>query len=348
MFRLSYQGKTRLKKWMIALGILALVAALVWFCWIIWLQRYIIFSRDGVHFDFDRSTLDLEYKLPNDSDQRQELPLDIFINDGENATLPIEEKALRMISGVYVDTPMLLDGIDKVEEDLSALTPEAAVLLDVKSIYGNYYYTTGIPGASQSESIDRQEMDALIATLNQKGHYLVARLPAFRDSAFALNNQKCGLPLSSGVLWTDEDKCYWLNPTDETVLSNLIQICRELQDKGFDEVVFDDFYFPESGKIDYRSETPKDEAIKLAAQRLVTACSGEDFLVSFVGGADFPLPKGQTARLYVENVSPEGLEGLITQMPGEDTLLQTVFLAETRDTRFDDYCVLRALHRTAE
>ncbi len=347
MFRLSYQGKTRLKKFSIVLGILALVAVLVWFCWVIWLQRYIVFSRDGVRFDFERSTLALENKAPNDHAQQQELTLDIYINDGEDATLPTDEKALRMISGVYVDTQMLLGGIDTVMEELSALEPGAAILLDVKSIYGNYYYTSTIHGASQSNSIDQNQMDSLISTLNQKGHYLVARLPAFRDTAFALDNQKCGLPLSSGALWTDEDHCYWLDPTNDTVLSNLIQICRELQDKGFDEVVFYDFYFPESGKIVYRSETPKEEAIKLAADRLVKACANEYFLVSFVGGTNFPLPAGQT-RLYVEKASPEGLEGLIAQMPGEDTLLQTVFLAETRDTRFDGYCVLRALQRTAE
>lgn len=347
MFRLSYQGKNRLKKFAIILSILVLVVVLVWFCWIIWLQRYIVFSRDGVRFDFDRSTLALESKTPNDHSHRQELPLDIYVNVGEDATLPVDEKALRMISGVYVDTQMLLGSIDTVMEDLAPLGSETAILLDVKSIYGNYYYTSSIHGANQSDSIDPNEMDTLISTLDQKGHYLVARLPAFRDTAFALDNQKCGLPLSSGALWTDEDKCYWLNPTNDTVLSNLIQICRELQDMGFDEVVFYDFYFPESGKIVYQSDIPKDEAIKLAAERLVTACANEYFLVSFVGGIDFPLPRGQT-RLYVENAAPEELEGLRAQMPGEDTLLQTVFLTETRDTRFDGYCVLRALQRTPE
>lgn len=347
MFRLSYQGKNRLKRLALVLGILALVAVLVWFCWVIWLQRYIVFSRDGVRFDFDRSTLALENKTPHDDAQRQDVPLDIYVYDGENATLPMDEEAMRMISGVYVDTRMLLDGIDQVEEDLAALEPDTAILLDVKSIYGNYYYSTSIYGAQQSTSIDQYEMDALIAALSQKGHYLIARLPAFRDTAFALDNQRCGLPLSSGVLWTDDDHCYWLNPTNETVLNNLTEICKELQSKGFDEVVFYDFYFPESGKIVYQSDIPKDEAIKLAAERLVSTCTNEYFLVSFVGGADFPLPVGQT-RLYIESASPEGLESFIAQMPGEDTLLQTVFLAETRDTRFDGYCVLRALQRTME
>ena len=342
MLRLSYQGKNRLKKILLVLGILTLVAALVWLCWMVWLQRYIVFSRDGVKLDFDRSTLEFEHMTATEPVERETMPLDIYINDGEDATLPVDETALRMISGVYVDTRMLLDGIDEVTEELSALEADTAIMLDVKSIYGNYYYTSSIYGATQSDSIDAAKMDSLIATLSKKGHHLIARLPAFRDNVFALNNQSCGLPLASGALWVDEDKCYWLNPANDTVLSNLIQICRELQDLGFDEVVFSDFYFPDSGKIVYKSETPKDEAIKLAADRLVSACANTYFLISFVGGTDFPLPDGQT-RLYVENALPETLDTLIAQMPGEDPILQTVFLAETRDTRYDSYCVLRVL-----
>ncbi len=342
MFRLSYHGKLRLKRLGIALGILLLIAAIVLVCWFVWVQRYIVYTREGVVFDFDRSTLDLEYKDHNAQPQRPQIPLDIFINDGSEDQKDPNQEDNGILSGVYVDTALLLKGIDKVREALGTVTADMAVMLDVKSKFGNFYYTTAINGASQSDSISAPEMDAFIQELRKTDCYLIARLPAFRDSAFALLNQPCGLPLASGVLWTDEDKCYWLNPTKDAVLSNLVQICRELRELGFDEVVFCDFSIPDSGRIVFNADVPKDEALKNAAEYLVAACAGDYFGVSFVGTTDFPLPVGNT-RLYLEGITPEQLEAAYAKAPGLEPLQQTVFMADTRDTRYDAYSHLRLL-----
>lgn len=341
MLRLSYQGKNRLKKLGIVLGILVLVSALLLVCWLIWLQRFIVFTDDGVVFDFDRSTLELENKSASDA-PRETLALNIRIGEDEDGDT-ITSRALEQISGVYVDTDMLLDGIPAVQEALESLESGTAVMLDVKSKFGNFYYTSTIQGASQSESIDSAEMDALIRSLVNKGCYLIARLPAFRDTAFAKENQHCGLALSSGVLWTDEDKCYWVDPSSDAVQNNLIQICRELRELGFSEVVFTDFKIPDSGSIVYSSDTPKDQVLKQVAQRLVSTCAGSYFAVSFQSSADFSLPSGYT-RLYLDGIAPEQLQAVISKAPGQDALAQTVFLTTTRDTRYDEYSVLRRLN----
>ena len=55
---------------------------------------------------------------------------------------------------------------------------------------------------------------------------MIARLPAFRDSAFAEAKPGSGLTVSSGALWTDEAQCHWLDPANQAVTANLIQICR--------------------------------------------------------------------------------------------------------------------------
>ena len=167
------------------------------------------------------------------------------------------------------------------------------MLLDVKSKFGNFYYTTSLSGATQSDTIDSGAMDRLIHTLKEQGCYLIARLPAFRDSAFAQSNPTAGLALSSGALWTDDEQCYWLDPASQTVMANLMQICRELQETGFDEVVFTDFRIPDSGSIVYSAAASKDEILRQAARQLAS-CAGQGFTVSFAGSPDFPLPAGQT------------------------------------------------------
>ena len=69
-------------------------------------------------------------------------------------------------------------------------------MLDVKSKFGNFYYTTGLSGASQSDTIERA-MDALLADLIRQDCYLIARLPAFRDSAFC--RSQSGLRSGAGL-----------------------------------------------------------------------------------------------------------------------------------------------------
>lgn len=341
MLRLSYQGKVRLKKWAVVLGILALVGLLVWFCWLIWVQRFVVYSRDGVAIAFDRSTTDLQFREPADDALRETVALDLFINDGSTPTQPVQE-GLTQLAGAYISTSMLLDGLDSFQKELSLLEPGAAVLVDVKSIYGNFYYTTSMEGASQSSSIDSAQMDNLIASLDRGGFYLIARLPAFRDTAFALAHQSSGLPLSSGALWTDEDKCYWLNPESSVVRTNLLAICRELQALGFDEVVFSDFDIPDSSRIVYPSDRPDSEILLETAQVLVDTFAGENFTVSFQAGNGFTLPTGQT-RLYLEGIAPESLATVYGTLTAPEPEIQVVFLADTRDTRYEAYGYLRSL-----
>ena len=124
---------------------------------------------------------------------------------------------------------------------------------DVKSKFGNFYYTTGLSGASQSDTIEAAAMDALLADLIRQDCYLIARLPA--SPGLGLCRSQSGLRSGAGpgALWTDEEQCYWLDPASQTVMANLIQICRELRELGFDEVVFTDF--PHSGQRVHRLQS---------------------------------------------------------------------------------------------
>lgn len=333
---LSYHTKMRLRKVLQALGILALTGLVIWICWLVWLQRYVVYTRDGVTFDFNRSTLDLDGKEAGLQAAVETAPAEILFQDA-----PQEAQDLEQLSGVYVDTEQLEAGLDQVSQKLSTLEPGTAVLLDVKSKSGNFYYTSRIQGASQADTIDCAAMDNLLQVLKQQGCYLVARLPAFQDSAFAEANPDSGLALSSGALWADEEQCYWLDPASQAVTANLIQICRELQERGFDEVVWTDFRIPDSGSIAYTAAASKDEILQQAARQLAS-CAGPSFAVSFTGSADFSLPTGQT-RLYLENIPPEQADATAKQCAVSDTSTQVVFLTTNRDIRFDAYSVLHPL-----
>lgn len=339
MRMLSYHSKMRLRKILTIVGIVALVLISIWVFWMVWLQRYIVFTRNGVVFDFDRSTLSLSQKAEGQVVPEETIPIDIQVLTQEEA----EDQAQKgeTLSGFYADTDMLSNHFDSVKETLTALPEGTAVMLDVKSIFGNFYYTTSINEAGQSSALDAKAMDQLIQALSDQDVYLIARLPAFRDSAFAEAHPGSSLSLSSGALWQDEENCYWLDPASETVLTNLIQICRELRQKGFDEVVFTDFKIPDSGNISYSAEATKDDTIRHAANELVSACATGDFVVSFSSSADFPLPAGKS-RLYLESVDPLQVEKIFESSIIQNKENRLVFVTATRDTRFDEYSVLRS------
>lgn len=336
---LSFRAKLRCKKLGRALLLVLAAALIFWLVWMIWLQRYLIFTREGVSFDFDRSTKLLENQELEPLPSEETISVHLIYDHDTDLE---QQQGMTAIFGWYADTNMLLDGVAPVAQALAQVGPDSAVMLDVKSKFGNYYYSTSLSGAGTSDSIDITAMDQLIQDLSKTGCYLIARLPALRDSAFAEANQESGLALSSGALWTDEEKCYWLNPDSDTVHSNLVQICRELQKLGFDEVVFTDFRIPDSGSIVFQADATKDEVLKQAAKRLVSACASTEFTVSFQGGLDFPMPQGQS-RLYLADVEAEQIAAAAEKAPVMDASTQLVFLTASRDTRYDAFSVLRTL-----
>lgn len=329
---IPYRTRRALGRFALALLAVLLAAILVWGCWIVWLSRYVIYTQDGVKIDFSLS----EQLAPGQLAQRPEPEETIFVNyDDAPGAVSTE---LKQMNGYYADAAALKD-IPAVKAQIQALPAGSAVMVDVKNIYGSFYYSSSVSDA-RSTSVDIQAMDSLIEMLNKSGMYTIARLPALRDYHYGLHHVPDGLPTAGGYLWLDKDGCYWLDPASSGTLSYLIQIVNELKDLGFDEVVFYDFYFPETNGIVYTKD--KAEALATAANTLVSSCATDSFGVSFVGKPGFALPQGRS-RLYVENAEPINAANIAQQTGLADPEIRLVFLTTLHDTRFDKYSVLRPL-----
>ena len=185
----------------------------------------------------------------------------------------------------------------------------------------------------------------MIQEMKKRGFYTIARVSAFRDYNFGLNNVPCGLPDARGdgyYLRADDGGCYWLDPTDPTVINWVCSIVNELKELGFNEVVLDNFRFPPNPDL-YIFNGDKNEAIQKAAAAVLESCAGNSFTISFVGsGADFPLPEGRT-RLYLSGVEAKEVGARASQVTFENPQARLVFFADTNDTRFDEYGVLRPI-----
>ena len=185
-------------------------------------------------------------------------------------------------------------------------------------------------------------MDSLIAELDHRGMYLIARLPAFRDYAFGLSDTDNGLFVPSGAyLWADDDYCYWLDPTRQGTITHLMDIVTELKKLGFDEVVFENFCFPDTQDIRFGGD--RTQAINAAAATLVTGLGDEDFTVSFVSTQEGFQSPGAYSRVYMVDVAAAEAKSKADQAGVTDPAVYVVFLTENHDTRFNDYGVLRPL-----
>lgn len=319
---------------------LLLVAVLVWMVWIIWLDRFVVYSRDGAQFRFDSSVEHLsgEPVTPPAGD----VEVSIFYDDGKGEVVVSTE--LAQMFGYYADIEALTTDIAAVRGKIQDLTAGTPVMLDVKDIYGYFLYSTDI--GPTAGGIDTTAMDSLIAYATSHDLYTIARVPAFSDYYFGLNQTHNGLFREDGyALWTDFRSgrlTYWLDPTKEGTLNYLSKIVSELKRMGFDEVVFTDFRYPDTQDLQFTGD--RSAAIAEAADTLATICTTETFCISFEAtSGSFPLPVEERTRLYLVDVPAAQVlaEAKVTGL--ENPEARVVFLTELGDTRYDQYSVLRPL-----
>lgn len=336
---LPFRTRRRLQ-WIATVGlVLLLVFILAWLCWVIWLERYVVYTRDGAQLHFELSQeMSGEVAVP----PAAEAKVEIYFNEGSDA---VElSKDMTAINGYYIDYDALAAGDwDGIEQDLKRLKSGTAIMIELKGGYGSFYYSSNLSGALPSASVDVHKVDDLIKTLKNKGFYTVAKVSAFRDRDFGNRNVPSGLYVKSRIgLWMDTGGCYWLNPTDTTALGWITSVIMELRGMGFNEVMLDNFRFPaETDKYIFNGDM--DAALESAARTLVASCNAETFVLSFgVTNPLFNLPDGRT-RMYLTNVEAKDIAERAAQVTFENPDVRLVFLGDTNDTRFDDYSVLRPL-----
>ncbi len=332
---IPYRTRCFLKRLGIALLVLLAIAAILLVVLFADLQQYIVYTRDGVKLDFSRSTKNLTGQVP----QPTVIQDPIGVQYIDRSQLTQTDKELSPIIGYYITAKDLETDIEAVRAELKKLPAKTPVMIDLKSIYGNFFYSSAV-SSNRNDDLDIAAMDALIKELCSGNYYAIGRLPALRDMLYGLNNVSDGLPVAAGYLWMDSEGCYWLNPKSDGTVTYLAQIANELKNLGFNEVVFCDYYFPETDKIVFKDD--KQKALSDTAQTLVNSCASDTFAVSFTVASYFEAPRGRS-RMYLENAAAAEAATLAAQFGFEDPETRVVFMTEIHDTRFDDFSVLRPI-----
>lgn len=341
---IPYRARQALRRLLVTIFALVLFASLVLFLWLLWLNRYVVYSKDGAKLDFSQSIHYAPGLLPEAPPTAPSVTVHNK-QEEQNPQDPITTE-LQQFSGYYVTLEALKADFEKVRDQLAALPQGSTVMLELKDVRSYGYYSSAY--VQNPDGFDVSKMDALIAALQSKGHYVIARIPAFQEYHYILADERervpYGLPRSggSGSLWLDKSgPCYWLNPGHDGTLTYLIQLVTELRSMGFDEVVFSDFRFPDTDQILFDGD--RLEVLTQTAAILVKTCATDTFCVSFTRQtADLPLPEGRT-RLYLTGVAAADADEQAAASGLADPQSQVVFLADTGDTRYEAFSVLRPL-----
>ncbi|NLJ33312.1 MAG: putative glycoside hydrolase [Firmicutes bacterium] len=127
-----------------------------------------------------------------------------------------------------------------------------AVVIDYKDSTGKVSYETQVPlargiGAGENKIADLPE---LLADLNERGIYTIARLVVFQDPILAAGKPDWALKSkSSGGIWRDRKKLAWTDPHSKDVWDYNIALAAEAAELGFKEIQWDYVRFPSDGAI---------------------------------------------------------------------------------------------------
>lgn len=338
--RIPYRTQRILQRVGIVLLIFVMLFIIAWFCSVIFLERHVVYTREGAMLDLSVSTNDLIGEVANPPVGSTDIS--IFYNEGDDAINMSND--LQQLDGYFIDIEELKTNIAGAWDLLEPLKANTPIMIDLKGGYGSAYYSSTLPGIITSSEVSVASVDELIGYMHEKNFYTIARISAFRDYNYGLNHVPAGLMHVNGLgLWPDEGHCYWLDPTKEETISWIVSIIKEIKNMGFDEVVLTDFRFPDSDM--YRFNGDKPAALADAAAKLMAECADSDFTVSFqVPDGTFLLPEGRS-RMYLENISATNV-GMIASQSSETVSqpeLRLVFIAETNDTRFNAYGCLRPI-----
>ena len=340
---IPYRHRRTLTRIGTLLAILLLVFVVVWLCWVVWLQRYVIYTDDGAELNFALSSYGLSgvEAVPPKAEQN----ISIFYNEGADALDTTHE--MTQLNGYYITSEMFQQDIDYVLLQIERFAAGTPVMIDMKGGFGSFFYQSNLPDAVISASTNIEKVSQLITRLHTKGFYTIARISAFQDRSFGETHVSSGLyMLNRRGLWMDQEGMYWLDPTSATTTSWITSQVLELRDMGFDEVLLDDFCFPNSDQYIFNGD--KAAALQSAAATLMSTCGSSQFVLSFqTSDPAFILPEGR-CRQYITGVSAAGIAQTAAQMKISEPEIRMVFLAESGDTRYEKYSVLRSLHVAEE
>jgi hypothetical protein len=171
--------------------------------------------------------------------------------------------------GLYFTYPHVrVFGAKGVSGLLSRSHLDTAVI-DLKDDQGRVSYRTGVPALAPQIVRTPLDLPAVVDALHAAGHYAIARIVCFNDPQLPKREPDRaildGRPRYEGkqkpwVSWGTGDT--WLNPYDKRNHDLYVEMAKEAEAAGFDEVQLDYIRFPVDKGTEYALYQPSSEELR--------------------------------------------------------------------------------------
>lgn len=227
-------------------------------------KKLYVSTDSGIYNSFKKN---LNWKLNNQLNIIKKLPTGttplsymIIRNPGEHPSLfyKIKETGFRIKKlnlkasqkkGIYTGPYSIRKKLDYYIKTIKNYGLNSLVI-DMKDDFGYLYFPTKNKTALEIGSARRPlPVTRILKKLKDNNIYAIARLVVFKDRAlfsgygnkYSIINRRTGKP------WKGNPREYWVDPHSDFVKDYNIEIAKELEKLGFDEIQFDYIRFPTDG-----------------------------------------------------------------------------------------------------
>ena len=255
------------------------------------LQKYIVFEHDGVRVALPGAAAGEDGPLPNDETAPEQVNAVLEITDPDYSAVPAAAgEGLANMAAVFVPAQdVSMSGVGRYMSVMSSYGANALVL-EVKPVSGQLVWASSSPTAAAYSLNGTLDLEAMVAALRQQDEddelYLVAQLSCCIDGLLAERCPSAALRFATGAAYADSEGA-WLDPYSATVSAYLSELCSELAEMGFDELLLKSLSLPITeeaiGFSVELSSTPTPEAAVCGlAVELTNALEGYDIPVSAI------------------------------------------------------------------
>ena len=253
------------------------------------LQKYIVFEHDGVRVALPGAAAGEDGALPNDETAPEQVNAVLEITDPDYSAVPAAAgEGLADMAAVFVPAQdVSMSGVGRYMSVMSSYGANALVL-EVKPVSGQLVWASSSPTAAAYSLNGSLDLEAMVAALRQQDDelYLVAQLSCCIDGLLAERCPSAALRFATGAAYADSEGA-WLDPYSATVSAYLSELCSELAEMGFDELLLKSLSLPITeeaiGFSVELSSTPTPEAAVCGlAVELTNALEAYDIPVSAI------------------------------------------------------------------
>ena len=207
----------------------------------------------------------ISYERPEETikAESKELVDNVVIDTREvvlHQPLPDSVKAIYMTSCV-AGTPSFREKLVRLIEE----TELNSVIIDVKDYSGTISFaptTEAWKPAWSASKCGARDMKEFIASLHNKGIFVIARITVFQDPFHVSNHPSLAVKKSDGVtVWKDHKGLSFIDVGAKEYWDHIVMLARDSYNIGFDEINFDYVRYPSDGPMNDISYTHSREYV---------------------------------------------------------------------------------------